>query len=187
MHRLQEMLAVAARRAVADEDIRREPRIALQAAEQFEFFRPELAQRIGVRRVTALALEIEHLSLMIARQYEPTRCHEIARRLTRHQRPGQVVAQADDAVDLAARDVRNHGLQRWQVAMNVGDKCDAFSSHDARYSYTIAAAPCSACAIQLASAASLGKNFESSPNCSSAVAPWRCTCRRTARPRTSSP
>ena len=47
------------------------------------------------------------------------------------------------------------------------------------YSYITCALPSCACAIQLASAASLGKNFACSPNCSSATAASRCTTSRT--------
>lgn len=58
---------------------------------------------------------------MIARQMRPVLCHQVSGRFFGQQRAGQAVTQVDDMVNAALLEIRHHGLQRQQIAVNIRD------------------------------------------------------------------
>jgi hypothetical protein len=67
----------------------------------------------------------QQLALVVAGDRRPAQRHQRVAGLAWPQRPRQDVAAVDDLVHAPARHVRLHGLQRRQVAMNVGQDGDA--------------------------------------------------------------
>jgi hypothetical protein len=65
------------------------------------------------------------LALVVAGNRRPAQRHQFVAGLPGPQRARQNVAAVDDLVHAPARHVRLHGLQRGQVAMDVGQDGDA--------------------------------------------------------------
>ncbi|EEF26215.1 conserved hypothetical protein [Ricinus communis] len=123
---VEEVLDVPARRAVAQENLVGQSQRPGQRPQPREFLVPQRRPRETVRsRARLLRRDRQQLALVVAGDRRPALRHQVARRLQRHQRPGQDVAQVDDAVDTASADVGHDGLQGRQIAVDVGQQGDA--------------------------------------------------------------
>jgi hypothetical protein len=84
-----------------------------------------VAERVLVRRAARPSRAGQQLALMIAGDRRPAQRHQFVAGLPRPQWSRQNVAAVDDLVHAPTRHVGQHGLQRRQVAMNVGQDGDA--------------------------------------------------------------
>ncbi len=80
-----------------------------------------------VGRASLAGRQGEKLALMVPGKVNPVLRHQELRGLQRHQRAGEAVAQVDDRIRATAVDVLDHGFERGEISVNVGDDGNAHS------------------------------------------------------------
>ena len=79
---------------------------------------------MGVPIPTAHGLPVllEQIAVVISRDSGKTECHQPVRSSTRMQAAGQQIAEIDHRVDAMAFDVVDDGVERCDVAVNIGNE-----------------------------------------------------------------
>lgn len=124
-HVLEEILEIVAWGSVAQEDIVVEPQGGGQRPEPCALARVEPVVGVAVGRAHPLGRLLQQLPLVIAADSRQAERHQQVGGFRRPQRPGKDVAEIDDAVAAASPGIRQHRLQRGEVAVDVRQRGDA--------------------------------------------------------------
>ena len=119
LHCLKEILDVACRSAVAEEDLLIEGRSRLQRRNPPKFAGSELRAREFVRCIPLPRPSGKDLAFPVPREMNPVLRQEKLRRFKRQERTRQAVTQIDYRIEPPACEVPDHCLKCGQVSVNV--------------------------------------------------------------------
>ena len=123
----EKIFEVAARRAVAQVYATLQPQAGWQPAQPSHVRVAQAGACVSVGSAHALRRMFEQLPFVVAADRRQIQRHQAIGGFGRLQRPGKNVAEIDDQIAAAPVDVFKHGIQRGEIAMDVGDCRDAMA------------------------------------------------------------